>query len=321
MTAKSSTRMRCATSPSSRRRSSIAARRRSRGSRSSACSRSRCCSPTRASATSKASAQVAAVVLYPLQRAVQLPGEALAVRRRLLRVASAQLADENARAEAGSSSRRRRPRRAIAQLARRERAAAGAARASQARFAGAATAVEVLYTGRDPFAQKLFVDKGTRRRHAAGRGGDRRDRRRRPGDARVPVHGGSDAGHRQGPRGAGAGSSAAACAACSSAPARAARRSCASWRRPPTSRSATCSSRRASTAPIRRGSRWREVATVERDTGQMFARITCRPLAGVDRSQLPAGAGREAAARRRGRKSPRTPTARRRARGKGRRGG
>ena len=26
---------------------------------------------------------------------------------------------------------------------------------------GAATAVEVLYTGRDPFTQKLFVDKGT----------------------------------------------------------------------------------------------------------------------------------------------------------------
>lgn len=30
----------------------------------------------------------------------------------------------------------------------------------QTRYAGAATAVEVLYTGRDPFAQKLFVDKG-----------------------------------------------------------------------------------------------------------------------------------------------------------------
>ena len=28
------------------------------------------------------------------------------------------------------------------------------------RYQGAATVVEVLYTGRDPFAQKLFVNKG-----------------------------------------------------------------------------------------------------------------------------------------------------------------
>jgi rod shape-determining protein MreC len=28
-----------------------------------------------------------------------------------------------------------------------------------------------------------------------------------------------------------------------------------------------------------------KVATVDRDTGQMFARITCTPLAGVDRSE------------------------------------
>ena len=31
----------------------------------------------------------------------------------------------------------------------------------QSRFPGAATAAEVLYTGRDPFSQKLFVDKGS----------------------------------------------------------------------------------------------------------------------------------------------------------------
>lgn len=30
----------------------------------------------------------------------------------------------------------------------------------QTRYGGAATAVEVLYTGRDPFSQKLFIDKG-----------------------------------------------------------------------------------------------------------------------------------------------------------------
>ncbi len=30
----------------------------------------------------------------------------------------------------------------------------------RARYGGAATVAEVLYTGRDPFAQKLFLDKG-----------------------------------------------------------------------------------------------------------------------------------------------------------------
>ena len=47
------------------------------------------------------------------------------------------------------------------------------------RYAGAATAVEVLYTGRDPFTQKLFVDKGSDAGIQAGLGGDRRRRRRR----------------------------------------------------------------------------------------------------------------------------------------------
>ena len=47
------------------------------------------------------------------------------------------------------------------QLQRREQPAAGAARASQTRYPGAATAVEVLYTGRDPFTQKVFVNRGT----------------------------------------------------------------------------------------------------------------------------------------------------------------
>ena len=62
------------------------------------------------------------------------------------------------------------------------------------------------------------------------------------------------------------------------------------------------------------------VATLERDTGQMFARITCTPLAGVDRSEhlLVLGPGRGAAAAARG--AAPTPTPRRK-RGKGKRAG
>jgi rod shape-determining protein MreC len=38
-----------------------------------------------------------------------------------------------------------------------------------------------------------------------------------------------------------------------------------------------------------------EVVAVDRDTGQMFARIACRPLAGFDRSRYMLVLGREAA--------------------------
>jgi rod shape-determining protein MreC len=38
-----------------------------------------------------------------------------------------------------------------------------------------------------------------------------------------------------------------------------------------------------------------EVVDIDRDSGQMFARIVCRPLAGIDRSQFLLVLGREAA--------------------------
>jgi rod shape-determining protein MreC len=38
-----------------------------------------------------------------------------------------------------------------------------------------------------------------------------------------------------------------------------------------------------------------EVIDIDRDTGQMFARVACRPLAGVDRSQFLLVLGHEAA--------------------------
>src|SRR5216683_3032748 len=101
--------------------------------------------------------QAVAVALYPIQRAVLLPGEAFeyfgayfasqrtlasdnaAVKQQLLAQAPAVqgfplLEQENARL------------RALLKMA--------------ARFPEAATAAEVLYSGRDPFSQKLFVDKG-----------------------------------------------------------------------------------------------------------------------------------------------------------------
>ena len=53
------------------------------------------------------------------------------------------------------------------------------------RYAAAATAVEVLYTGRDPFAQKLFVDKGADAGIQPGEAVIDERRRRRPGHARV----------------------------------------------------------------------------------------------------------------------------------------
>ena len=102
--------------------------------------------------------QVIAVALYPVQRAVQLPGEALtwigayfsskrtltdeneALKRDL--VAQTQSTQEFARLRDENASLR-----ALLELSKR--------------YGGAATAVEVLYTGRDPFTQKVFVNRGS----------------------------------------------------------------------------------------------------------------------------------------------------------------
>ena len=63
------------------------------------------------------------------------------------------------------------------------------------------------------------------------------------------------------------------------------RRSCASCRRTPTSRSATCSSRRASTAPIRRASPSRRSRRSSATPARCSRASRCTPLAGVDRSE------------------------------------
>src|SRR2546421_2136939 len=101
--------------------------------------------------------QVVAVALYPLQRVVQFPGEALGYLGAYF--ASQQtLASDNAavRQQLLAQARTAQGFPLLEQENARLRALLGMA----ARFPGAATAAEVVYSGRDPFSQKLFVDKG-----------------------------------------------------------------------------------------------------------------------------------------------------------------
>ena len=59
---------------------------------------------------------------------------------------------------------------------------------------------------------------------------------------------------------------------------------------------------------------------VDRDTGQMFARIVCRPLAGFDSSRYMLVIGREAAAAPRPEEPAESDAVKKGGRGKGRRG-
>jgi len=226
--------------------------------------------------------QVVASVLYPVQRALQLPGEALAYVGTYFS-SQRELADDNAAlrqqllAAAPAVQ-------GYAQL-EQENARLRALLATEQRIGPAAIAAEVLYSGRDPFTQKLFVDKG----EAAGV---------LPGEAVIDEVGVvgqvtrvfpsmsevtlvTDKDHavpvrveRSGVRsvmyGAGTG-------------------------RLPELRFLSPN------AEIKPGDRLvtsgidgtyppglavAQVVSVERETGQMFARVTCQPLAGVERSSL-----------------------------------
>lgn len=102
--------------------------------------------------------QAATVVLYPAQRAVQLPGEALSWVGAYFASKRA-LEDENAALKRGLVDQSH-----VAQDAKRlseENASLRALLELAKRYGGSATAVEVLYTGRDPFTQKVFVNRGT----------------------------------------------------------------------------------------------------------------------------------------------------------------
>lgn len=225
--------------------------------------------------------QIAVAVIHPVQRAALVPGEALAYVGSYLTSQRA-LNDENAALQ----------RQLIEQgaaakgfpLAQQENARLRALLDVRARYGAAATAVEVLYSGRDPFAQKLFIDKGA-------------DADLKPGQAVIDATGVvgqvtrvflnmsevtlvTDKDHavpvkvgRSGVRtvlfGAGAG-------------------------HPPELRfmspnadiqigDVLVTSGIDGTYPA--GLTVAQVATLERETGQMFARITTKPLAGVDRGE------------------------------------
>jgi rod shape-determining protein MreC len=101
--------------------------------------------------------QIVAIALYPVQRAVQLPGEAFGYVSAYF-ASQRRLSDENAAVKE----------QLLAQapavqgfpLLDQENAQLRALLKMAARFPGVTTAAEVLYSGRDPFTQKVVVDKG-----------------------------------------------------------------------------------------------------------------------------------------------------------------
>ena len=224
-----------------------------------------------------------ALAAYPLQRA----------RRRADRAGRARSAAFSPRKRSCARRTRACAQKALAQRADAQRfeALAGrdraAARADRRRRAPAARGIpaEVLYDG----ARSLYAQRRRRQgraaRHPRRQPGDRRDRRGRPGDARAPVALGSHAAHRQGPGDPGAGGAQRPARDRLRRAAPPARSSCASWPPTPTSRTATGWSPPASTAPIRPACRWRPSCASSATPRYAFARIVCKPAAGVDRGR------------------------------------
>ena len=232
-----------------------------------------------------------AAILYPLQRAAQMPGELLGSVDRYF-AALQSLSEDNVELK------RELVEHSLAAqtlpATEQENARLRTLIEVKARYRTAATAVEVLYTGRDPFAQKLFVDKGA-------------DADLRPGEAVIDADGVvgqvtrvfpfmaevtlvTDKDHavpvkvrRSGVRsvlyGAGAGRAPELRFMAPSADIQLG--------------DVLVTSGLDGTYPS--GLAVARVATLERETGQIFARITCAPLAGVDRSEHLLVLGRAAA--------------------------
>lgn len=108
----------------------------------------------------------AAIVLYPLQRIVQMPGEALAYVGTYFSSQRA-LADDNAALQAQLLSQA--PLVQTFPAVEKENARLRGLMKLEARVPVDATAAEVLYSSRDPFTQKVFVDKGEAAGVQAGR--------------------------------------------------------------------------------------------------------------------------------------------------------
>jgi rod shape-determining protein MreC len=225
--------------------------------------------------------RVAAVALYPLQRAAQLPGEVLAD-------IGGYFASLQALSEENTALKR--------QLVERAAAAQGFVSARQenarlrtlidlgSRYTTGATAVDVLYTSRDPFSQKLYVGKGVDAELHAGEAVIDADgvvgqvTRVYPNMAEVTLV--TDKDHavpvkvqRSGVRsvlyGSGAGRAPELRFMAPSADIQVG--------------DVLVTSGLDGTYPP--GLAVARVATLDRETGQIFARITCTPLAGVDRSE------------------------------------
>ena len=235
--------------------------------------------------------QVVAVALYPFQRAVLLPGEAIAYVGDYF-VSKRQLADENARVKERLVAQA--PAASAAALLEAENARLKALLDTARRYPHAAIAAEVLYTGRDPFSQKVFINKGVETGVKAGDavidelGVVGQVTRAYPmmsevtllteRDYAVPVKI-----ERNGIRsllfGNGTGRSPELRFTAPSADIKVGDR--------------LVTSGIDGTYPA--GLAVAEVIDIDRDTGQMFARIVCKPLAGADRSQFLLVLGREAA--------------------------
>ena len=219
-------------------------------------------------------------VLYPVQRVLQLPADAVVYvasylgSNRALAVENRELKERLlAQAPAVQSY----------QSLEQENAHLRALIEVGARFAGAATPAEVLYSGRDPFTQKLFVDKGESSGVQAGQavideaGVVGQVTRVFPSlsevtlvtdkDQAVPVKIESS-GVRSVMYGSGGGRLPELRFLSPNAEVRAGDR--------------LVTSGIDGTYPA--GLAVAQVVSVERETGQIFARVLCRPLAGVDRS-------------------------------------
>jgi rod shape-determining protein MreC len=226
--------------------------------------------------------QAVAIVLYPVERVLDMPGAAFAYVSDYFG-SKRRLADENAMLRQELVARA-----PATQGYAREQAENARLRALldvRAQYAATAVAVQVLYTSRDPFTQKVFVDKGTSAGVAAGAGvidangvvgqvtrafpymaevtliTDR--------DQAVPVQV-----ERSGARsvlfGNGTGRSPELRFTSPSADIRAGDR--------------LVTSGLDHTYPP--GLAVAEIVDVVRDSGQMFARILCKPLAGIDHSEF-----------------------------------
>ena len=222
----------------------------------------------------------AGAVLYPMQRILQMPAEGVAfvasylASNRALSLENREL-QQQLLAEAPAIQGYK----ALEEENARLRALLGV----EGRFSGAATSAEVLYSGRDPFTQKLFVDKGESAGVRAGQavideaGVVGQVTRVFPSMAEVTLV--TDKDHavpvkveRSGVRsvmyGSGSGRLPELRFLSPNAEVQAGDR--------------LVTSGIDGTYPA--GLAVAEVVSVERETGQIFARVLCKPLAGVDRS-------------------------------------